>query len=116
MPAYTCIATWLAVSGCGATPVPVDRRPGDLQHRRRPDRGGDRERTAAIVPVHLRGDRPTWTPIAELARVHGLAVIEDAAQAHGARHDGRRVGGLGDAGAFSFYPSKNLGRSATAAP
>jgi dTDP-4-amino-4,6-dideoxygalactose transaminase len=65
--------------------------------------------TAAIVPVHLRGEPADMDAVAEIGQAHGLAVIEDAAQAHGARHRGRRTGSLGTAGAFSFYPTKNLG-------
>ncbi len=65
--------------------------------------------TAAIVPVHLRGEPADMDAMDEIAEAHGLVVIEDAAQAHGARHRGRRTGGLGTAAAFSFYPAKNLG-------
>jgi len=65
--------------------------------------------TRAIVPVHLYGQPADMDPIRDVARRHGLWVLEDAAQAHGACYKGRRVGGLGDAGAWSFYPSKNLG-------
>ena len=66
------------------------------------------ERTRAIVPVHLYGQPADMDPILDVARRHRLLVVEDAAQAHGARYKGRRVGGLGDLGCFSFYPSKNL--------
>ncbi len=66
------------------------------------------ERTRAIVPVHLYGQPADMDPILDVARRHRLVVIEDAAQAHGARYQGRRVGGLSDLGCFSFYPSKNL--------
>ena len=66
-------------------------------------------RTRAIIPVHLRGATVDLAPILELASDHGLAVIEDACQAHGARYRGVRVGAIGDLGCFSFYPTKNLG-------
>ncbi|MEU1762955.1 DegT/DnrJ/EryC1/StrS family aminotransferase [Micromonospora sp. NPDC005652] len=66
-------------------------------------------RTRAIIPVHLYGQPAPMRPLLDLARDRGLAVIEDAAQAHGARYDGRRVGALGTLGCFSFYPTKNLG-------
>ena len=67
------------------------------------------ERTAAIMPVHMRGETADMEAIGRIARERGLFLLEDAAQAHGARCAGRRAGSLGDAGAFSFYPSKNLG-------
>ena len=66
-------------------------------------------RTKAILPVHLHGQMADMDPIMEIARRHGLIVIEDAAQAHGAEYKGRRAGSIGDLGCFSFYPGKNLG-------
>ena len=66
-------------------------------------------RTKAIIPVHLFGQPADMDPILEFARAHGLFVIEDAAQAHGAKYKGRKAGTMGDAGCFSFYPGKNLG-------
>jgi len=109
VPAYTWIATWLAVTRTGATPVPVDVEQGTFNIDAAAIAAAISPQTAAIVPVHLRGEPADMDAIAALAESHGLAVVEDAAQAHGARHRGRRVGGLGSAGAFSFYPSKNLG-------
>jgi dTDP-3-amino-3,4,6-trideoxy-alpha-D-glucose transaminase len=108
VPAYTWIATWLAVSRAGATPVPVD---ADASYNIDPDQivAAIGERTAAIVPVHLRGEPADMRAITKIADDAGLLVIEDAAQAHGARCHGHRVGGIGNAGAFSFYPTKNLG-------
>lgn len=109
VPAHTFIATWLAVSHCGATPVGVDvdartyTIDPDLIER------AITERTKAIIPVHLYGHPADMDAIHAIARRHGFKVIEDAAQAHGARYKGRRVGALGDAAAFSFYPGKNLG-------
>jgi dTDP-4-amino-4,6-dideoxygalactose transaminase len=109
VPAQTFIATWLAVSHAGAKPVPVDveQRTGNID----PSLVANAitARTRAILPVHLFG-RPA--DIAGLRRSIGgrdIAILEDAAQAHGASIDGRRVGGLGNAACFSFYPGKNLG-------
>jgi dTDP-4-amino-4,6-dideoxygalactose transaminase len=109
VPANTYIATWLAVSYAGATPVPVepDPRTYNIDPERIP--GAITERTRAILPVHLYGQPAEMDPIMDIARRHGLKVIEDAAQAHGARYKGRQVGSLGDAAGFSFYPVKNLG-------
>ncbi|HZK15030.1 MAG TPA: DegT/DnrJ/EryC1/StrS family aminotransferase [Solirubrobacterales bacterium] len=109
VPAYTFIATWLAVSRVGARPVPADVR--ERTYNIDPDclAAAVTPRTAAVVPVHLRGEPAEMEEVDAIARRSGLAVIEDAAQAHGARYDGRRAGSLGLAGAFSFYPSKNLG-------
>jgi dTDP-3-amino-3,4,6-trideoxy-alpha-D-glucose transaminase len=109
VPAYTFVATWLAVTRTGAQPVGVDVDAATYNIDPRLAEEAISARTAAIVPVHLRGEPADMEAISELARAHGLLVVEDAAQAHGARHRGRRVGGLGDAAAFSFYPSKNLG-------
>ncbi|HEU4707468.1 MAG TPA: DegT/DnrJ/EryC1/StrS family aminotransferase [Solirubrobacterales bacterium] len=109
VPAYTWIATWLAVSQVGARPVAVEADPATYNLDPEAAAAAVTERTAAIVPVHLRGEPADMDAVEELARAHGLAVIEDAAQAHGARHRGRRVGGLGNVAAFSFYPIKNLG-------
>jgi dTDP-4-amino-4,6-dideoxygalactose transaminase len=109
VPANTFIATWLAVSQAGAVPVPVE--PDPLTHNIDPARieAAITPRTRALLPVHLYGQPADMAPILDIARRHGLRVIEDAAQAHGARYAGQRVGGLGDAAAFSFYPGKNLG-------
>src|SRR5260221_4822732 len=109
VPAYTWIATWLGVSRAGATPVGVDVVAETYNLNPALIAGAITERTAAIVPVHLRGEPAEMEAIGEIARERELLVIEDAAQAHGARYLGRRVGGLGDAAALSFYPSKNLG-------
>lgn len=109
VPAYTWIATWLAVSRAGARPVGVDVDPTTYNIDPVATAAAVTERTAAIVPVHLRGEPADMDAIGEFARARGLTVIEDAAQAHGAKHRDRRAGSLGDAGAFSFYPAKNLG-------
>jgi dTDP-4-amino-4,6-dideoxygalactose transaminase len=109
VPSNTFVATWLAVSHCGATPVPVE--PLDATCNLDPARiaAAITPRTKAIIPVHLYGQPADMPPIMALARQHGLKVIEDAAQAHGALCHGGVVGQLGDAAAFSFYPGKNLG-------
>jgi dTDP-4-amino-4,6-dideoxygalactose transaminase len=109
VPANTFIATWLAVSRTGAVPVPVE--PSELTHtiQAGPVEKAISSRTRAVVPVHLYGLPADMKPICDVARRHGLKVIEDAAQAHGARYRGSRIGGIGDAAAFSFYPGKNLG-------
>jgi len=107
VPSNTFIATWLAVSHCGATPVPVE--PVEATYNIDPARiaAAITARTKAIIPVHLYGQPADMAPI--MARQHGLKVIEDSAQAHGARCHGRLAGQIGDAAAFSFYPGKNLG-------
>lgn len=109
VPVNTYIATWLAVTYAGATPVPVE--PDERTYNIAPTRieAVITKRTRAIMPVHLYGQPADMDAINGVARKHGLRVIEDAAQAHGARYKGRRVGSLGDAAGFSFYPAKNLG-------
>lgn len=109
VPAHTFIATWLAVSNCGATPVSV--RVSEATYNLNPDyiESAITPRTKAIMPVHLYGQAADMDAINQIAVKYGLKVIEDAAQAHGARHKGNRVGVLGDAAGFSFYPGKNLG-------
>ena len=109
VPANTYIATWLAVSYAVAIPVPVE--PDDKTYNINPSllEPAITVRTKAIVPVHLYGQPADMDPINEIASHHNLAVIEDAAQAHGARYKGKRVGSLGHAAGFSFYPGKNLG-------
>jgi dTDP-4-amino-4,6-dideoxygalactose transaminase len=105
----TFIATAEAIIYCKAKPVFVDvdqatftMDPTKLEKR-------VTARTKAIIPVHLFGQPADMDPILEVARAHGLFVIEDAAQAHGAEYKGRKAGTMGDAGCFSFYPGKNLG-------
>jgi dTDP-4-amino-4,6-dideoxygalactose transaminase len=105
----TFIATAEAISYTGARPVFVDISPltGNIDPTRMEE--AITPRTRAIIPVHLTGRPADLEPIVEIADSYGIAVIEDACQAHGARHRGRRVGGFGLAGAFSFYPGKNPG-------
>jgi len=107
--AHTSIATWLAISHAGARPVPVEPDAGTMQIDPAGVEAAIGPRTAAIVPVHLYGMPAEMERLSAIARQHGLALVEDAAQAHGSRVDGRPVGSCGDAGAFSMYPTKNLG-------
>jgi dTDP-4-amino-4,6-dideoxygalactose transaminase len=109
VPAHTFIASALAVAHVGATPVLCDVREGTGLIDPDAARAAVGPRTAAVLAVHLYGQTCEMDAIHEFARPRGLAVFEDAAQAHGARYDGRRAGSLGSAAAFSFYPSKNLG-------
>ena len=109
VPANTYIATWLAVSYAGATPVPVEPDANTYNLAPAGIAAAITPRTRAILPVHLYGQPAEMDPICEIARSHGLKVIEDVAQAQGARYKGRLVGSLGDAAGFSFYPGKNLG-------
>ena len=109
VPANTFIATAEAVSLVGATPRIVDVSPES--HLLTADRveAAIGRRTRAVIPVHLMGATADMDPILSVAQAAGLRVIEDCSQAHGARYKGRRVGSMGDAGCFSFYPTKNLG-------
>jgi dTDP-4-amino-4,6-dideoxygalactose transaminase len=109
VPSNTFIATWLAVSQCGATPVPVEPVEATFNLDPALVEAAITPRTRAIVAVHLYGQPADMDPLRALADKHGLKLIEDAAQAHGARYQGRRTGSLGHAAAFSFYPGKNLG-------
>lgn len=109
VPSHTFIATWLAVTYAGATPVPVEVDPATYTIDPARIAAAITPRTRAIIPVHLYGHPVDMDPIMTLAERHGLKVLEDAAQAQGARYRGRRAGALGHAAAFSFYPGKNLG-------
>jgi dTDP-4-amino-4,6-dideoxygalactose transaminase len=103
------IASALAVTHTGARPVLVDCDPGNYTIDVSCLERAITPRTKAILPVHLYGQPADMDPILEIARRHSLVVIEDACQAHGATYKGKRVGSLGHAAAFSFYPGKNLG-------
>lgn len=109
VPANTFIATWLAVTQAGATPVPVE--PDAETYNLDPVRVEEKltPRTKAIMAVHLYGQMADMPALREIADRHGLRLIEDAAQAHGAQGHGRTAGNVGDAAGFSFYPGKNLG-------
>jgi len=109
VPSNTYIATWLAVTYAGATPVPVE--PDERTYNIDPEKleAAITKRTKAIIAVHLYGQPADMDPIRGIAKAHKLSVVEDAAQAHGARYKGSRVGSLGDVAGWSFYPGKNLG-------
>ncbi len=109
VPSNTYIATWLAVSRCGAAPIPVE--PDAATYNLDPARieVAITPRTKVILPVHLYGQPADIDPILAIARNYGLKVLEDGAQAHGARYKGNRLGAHGDVVAWSFYPGKNLG-------
>ncbi len=109
VPSNTYIATALAVTYVGAKPVFVE--PDIRTYNLDPSRieAAITERTKAIMPVHLYGQACRMDPILEIAKKHGLKVLEDCAQAHGATYKGRVIGSFGDAAGFSFYPGKNLG-------
>jgi dTDP-4-amino-4,6-dideoxygalactose transaminase len=109
VPAHTFIATWLAVSAVGATPVPVEAVAGSYNLDAASAAIHINARTKAIMPVHLYGIPADMDAISLLAKKHGLFVIEDAAQAHGAKVRDQRIGSHGDVVAWSFYPGKNLG-------
>lgn len=106
---FTFVASVAAIYYTGAKPVFVDIDPSTFTIDVKAIEGAITEKTKAILPVHLYGQPADMDPILEISRRHGLVVIEDAAQAHGAEYKGNRVGSLGDMGCFSFYPGKNLG-------
>ena len=109
VPSNTYIATWLAVSQCGAIPVPVEPDPQTYNIDPAKIEAAITPRTKVILPVHLYGQPADMDPILAIAKKHNLRVLEDGAQAHGARYKGKRLGGHGDVVAWSFYPGKNLG-------
>jgi len=109
VPTNTYIATWLAVSYTGATPVPVEPDSQTFNITAEEIEKAVTAKTKAIIPVHLYGQPADMNPIMGIARKYALKVIEDSAQAQGARYTGRRTGSLGDVAAISFYPAKNIG-------
>jgi dTDP-4-amino-4,6-dideoxygalactose transaminase len=109
VPAHTFIATWLAVSYVGATPVPVEPDPRTYNINADLIAAAITPKTRAIIPVHLYGQPADMDPIMQLAAQKGLVVIEDNAQAQGALYKGKPTGSLGHAAGTSFYPGKNLG-------
>ena len=106
---FTFVATVAAICYTGAKPVLVDINPRSFTMDPEKLEAAITKKTKAIIPVHLYGQCADMDPILEIARKHGLVVIEDAAQAHGAEYKGRKAGSIGDMGCFSFYPGKNLG-------
>src|SRR6202046_2351703 len=106
---FTFVASVAAIVYTGARPVLIDIDPRSFTMDPAAIEAAITPRSKAILPVHLYGQSADMDPIMEVARRHGLVVIEDAAQAHGAKYKGRSVGGIGDMTCFSFYPSKNLG-------
>lgn len=109
VPGFTFYATWLAVAQVGATLVPVDVKLEDATIDPVQIKAAITKRTKAIIVVHLYGNPADMKKIMPIAKTMGLHVIEDAAQAHGALIDGKKVGSFGTIGCFSFYPTKNLG-------
>lgn len=109
VPSNTYIATWLAITEVGATPVPVEPDPATYNIDPARIEAAVTPRTRVLLPVHLYGQPADLDPILEIASRHDLRVVEDGAQAHGARYKGRRIGAHGDIVCWSFYPGKNLG-------
>lgn len=109
VPAHTFIATWLAVDAVGARCIPLDVKPDTCLIDLDQAATAITSNTRAIIPVHLYGQPCDMAEIAKFAKSHGLCIVEDAAQAHGAKDGGQRIGAHGDAVCWSFYPGKNLG-------
>ena len=109
VPAHTFIATWLAVSNTGAKPIPVDIDKNTYNINPKLIEQAITSKTKAIIPVHLYGQSADMDSILSIAHKYGIRVIEDAAQAQGAKYKKMKCGNIGDAAAFSFYPAKNLG-------
>ncbi|MBI5881506.1 MAG: DegT/DnrJ/EryC1/StrS family aminotransferase [Elusimicrobia bacterium] len=114
LPAMTFIATATAVSEVGARPVLADVDHATMTMGAEQVRAALTRKTKAVIPVHLYGGVADMDPLMKLAKAKGLAVIEDCCQAHLAAYEGRCVGTIGDFGAFSFYPTKNLGAAGDA--
>jgi len=108
-PSHTFVATWLAIAATGARPVPVEPDPATCTLTAEAVAAAVTPRTAAVIPVSLYGHPVDIDPLLAVCKRHGLFVLEDAAQSHGAAYEGRRTGSLAHATAFSFYPTKNLG-------
>lgn len=109
VPSNTFIATWLAVTHCGATPVPVEPNENNYSIDVARIERAITSKTKAIIPVHLFGHPADMNSILEISKKYNLYVVEDAAQAHGAKYCDKKIGAHGDVVAWSFYPGKNLG-------
>jgi dTDP-4-amino-4,6-dideoxygalactose transaminase len=109
VPTHTFIATALCVSFCRAKPVFVDIEPDTYNIDPKSFQAAITKKTKAVIPVHIYGQPANMDEIVAIAHKHGIKVVEDAAQAHGSRYKGKRVGSLGDVACFSFYPTKSLG-------
>ncbi len=109
VPTHTFIATALCVSFCRAKPVFVDIEPDTYNIDPKSFQAAITKRTKAVIPVHIYGQPANMDEIIAIARKHGIKIVEDAAQAHGARYKGKRTGSMGDVACFSFYPTKSLG-------
>jgi dTDP-4-amino-4,6-dideoxygalactose transaminase len=109
VPTHTFIATALCVSFCRAKPVFVDIQPDTYNIDPKAFQAAITKKTKAVIPVHLYGQPADMDEIIAIAHKHGIKIVEDAAQAHGSRYKGKRVGSMGDAACFSFYPTKGLG-------
>ncbi len=114
VPTFTFIATALCVSFCRATPVFVDIEDDTYNIDPKAFEKAITKKTKAVIPVHLYGQPANMGEIMAIARKHGIKIVEDAAQAHGSRYQGKRVGSLGDVACFSFYPTKSLGAAGDA--
>jgi dTDP-4-amino-4,6-dideoxygalactose transaminase len=109
VPTHTFIATALCVSFCHAKPVFVDIQPDTYNIDPKAFQAAITKRTKAVIPVHIYGQPADMDEITAIAREHGIKIVEDAAQAHGARYKDKRTGSMGDVACFSFYPTKSLG-------
>jgi len=109
VPTHTFIATALCVSFCRATPVFVDIEPDTYNIDPKAFKAAITKKTKAVIPVHIYGQPANMDEIVNIAHQHGIKIVEDAAQAHGSRYKGKRVGSMGDVACFSFYPTKSLG-------
>ena len=107
VPSHTFVATWLAVGAVGATPVGIDCSDSGLMNLELLE--SSKSKFSAVIPVHMHGQMVDMPRLVNWARTNGIKVVEDCAQAHGAKIDGKFAGTWGDFGAFSFYPTKNLG-------